>query len=237
MEIKILNEENCNNLTESSEKQRIIFSSIYLNKRISQAKSLVEFYSIIDKINANTRAFYENNFFCKDGCSRCCKIFGTPLTYDIEWANIEKHLSKCNNEFIEIVYKKHQKVKENFRAELKVKSRLDTKFIYNEIECPFLINNSCSIYTVRPLICRIFGFSIKKPTNNNEINNSLMYTCDKEKQRWDEEIKKNKYEYLLLPHLDFFIYKLQELNLNKNHDEQPKEFIYYLNKYLTELYE
>ena len=236
MEINVSNSDNSNNFVESSEKQRIILSSVYLNKRIQQAKSLGEFYSILDKINANTRAFYQN-FFCREACSRCCKKFGSPATYQIEWQNIENHLLKSNFQNIDIVYKNLKQFKDNLRMELESRAKFNLDFIFNQIGCPFLIDEKCSIYTVRPLICRTFGFSLEKHKDDTKITADVIYTCDKEKQRWDEEIAINKYTYLLLPQRSFLISKLAELNVSKNKNPEAKIIIYYLNKYFEKLYE
>lgn len=77
---------------------------------------------------------------CKRGCSFCCHQ-NVEITED-EGAVIAEH---CKNENITIS-------KEYLHGQLKF-SELDIAFQENSA-CVFLTNGECSIYDVRPLICR-----------------------------------------------------------------------------------
>lgn len=67
---------------------------------------------------------------CKDGCASCCQSF---KIFPIEFYAIKTALSKTD-------------VKYNKDA--------------SEKECVFLINNRCSIYNERPIICRTHGYPL-----------------------------------------------------------------------------
>lgn len=84
---------------------------------------------------------------CKEGCAHCCKNAQFPYSqmefnYLIYGSlSIDKEIQSQIEKNIEKVLKD----KKEFQGE---------KFRY---DCPFLINNSCSVYQHRGLICRAFG--------------------------------------------------------------------------------
>jgi len=106
---------------------------------------------------------------CKGaGCSDCCRHVAVRASI-IEGAYICKHLSKMDAFLLEAVrdnivkfdaiYKKFGKgiVEREGKTDLEVDEEwlLNDKIIASKIEsCPFLINDSCSIYNARPLACR-----------------------------------------------------------------------------------
>lgn len=71
------------------------------------------------------------DFICKKGCHECCRNFGVPSRTRVEDKRIKAFLHANG---------------------LPVgKARGNT--------CPYLIETGCSIYPVRPLICRLYGTS------------------------------------------------------------------------------
>lgn len=97
---------------------------------------LLDTYAISDSM---TRDYLKtvSSVMCKKGCSNCCKNPTVPFTQP-ELMGISWYLS--------------EKLPNALRA--RVKDRLTTHATTNE--CPFLIDDDCSIYEVRPLICRQF---------------------------------------------------------------------------------
>ena len=74
---------------------------------------------------------------CKRGCDACCKGAMVPFT-EPEFTAISWYASEILSG----------------QARVQVKQRLFDN--QNSLECPFLIDGACSIYPVRPLICRQF---------------------------------------------------------------------------------
>ena len=85
--------------------------------------------------------------FCRAGCSKCCE-------------NAQYPFSKIEFEYIKIgfnllPYDIQNKIRKNVENTLKLKhENTDKKFTYI---CPFLIDNMCSVYHYRGIICRTFG--------------------------------------------------------------------------------
>lgn len=84
---------------------------------------------------------------CKKGCGLCCKNAEFPFS-EIEFNYLIKGSLSLPVEIqnkIEANITKVLKDKKEFKGEI---------FKYN---CPFLIDNSCSIYEHRGIVCRTFG--------------------------------------------------------------------------------
>ena len=79
---------------------------------------------------------------CKEGCAYCCKEGEYPLS-ELEYVYMMLTYNELDDEL-------RDKVTENIITLLN-KSR---EKMY---ECPFLVDNRCSIYKARGVICRTFG--------------------------------------------------------------------------------
>jgi Fe-S-cluster containining protein len=71
------------------------------------------------------------DFICTPGCHECCKNFGVPSRTQVE------------DERVKAFLRKHQMQLGQAKGGT----------------CPYLIQDGCSIYPVRPLICRLYGTS------------------------------------------------------------------------------
>ena len=71
------------------------------------------------------------DFQCTDGCHECCKNFGVPSRTKIEDERVKAFLQKNSM----------------------------TPGMADGNTCPYLNKTGCSIYPVRPLICRLYGTS------------------------------------------------------------------------------
>ena len=84
---------------------------------------------------------------CKEGCSYCCEKGEYPFS-ELEF----DYLMKGYNNLPEDI---KTKIKENIsKINNERKQHTSGEFMY---ECPFLINNRCSVYENRGIICRTFG--------------------------------------------------------------------------------
>ena len=79
---------------------------------------------------------------CKKGCAHCCKNGEYPLS-ELEYI----YIMFCCNKLPEDI---KQKINSNIYD-------LVSQDNVTMHQCPFLINNECSVYEARGLICRTFG--------------------------------------------------------------------------------
>ncbi|MFP5384822.1 MAG: YkgJ family cysteine cluster protein [Bacteriovoracia bacterium] len=95
------------------------------------------------------RLSFKEKLLCKEACSRCCytdiSVFEVEANFIRQWF---KHL--------------HPDVQEKLRADWSLPSSESMNFA-NKLttSCPFLIDERCSIYNARPLICRTQGLPLK----------------------------------------------------------------------------
>lgn len=79
---------------------------------------------------------------CKNGCAHCCKEGLYPIS-ELEFLNVMFYYHVLNEDV-------QNKINKNVKFLLK--NRREKYY-----QCPFLIDNSCSVYNARPIICRTFG--------------------------------------------------------------------------------
>ena len=102
--------------------------------------NLLDTYAIADEGVAATKGHYSKSgdpIACKKGCSACCKNPSVPFTQP-EMQGISWYVSEVLDGDVRQV----------------VKARLENHA--STTECPFLVNDQCAAYAVRPLICRQF---------------------------------------------------------------------------------
>ncbi len=126
-----------------------------LNERFLKKSYVLANYDKVDKAIGN----YSN--CCNEGCSHCCY-------QPIEIVNWEKYAisdyikTQFNEETVSIVRSNLIKWADIFNNEhgtnpdeaYQDRKTFREKVNNNHISCPFLIDNRCSIYDVRPLACR-----------------------------------------------------------------------------------
>ena len=102
----------------------------------------IDYPSFLKELDNRIEGYYTSqadNVCCKKGCSACCKTGDYPLS-DIE-------LEYLMQGFI------------NSDAEIKIQVQENIKNMKKGGKCPFLINNLCSMYPYRPIICRTHGLA------------------------------------------------------------------------------
>lgn len=111
---------------------------------------LVNYLTYLKFLNDRLEKFFEKQkpyICCQKGCGMCCRNAQFPysqmeLSYLLHglWA-----LDLDTKKLISANIKKLQQDRLNFKRE---------RFLY---DCPFLINNVCSVYEYRGIVCRTFG--------------------------------------------------------------------------------
>jgi uncharacterized protein len=115
----------------------------FVLKEESPIKLIKKYYKYLDKL----LSIYGKYVPCKKGCSKCCNI--TVHVFDLE-INIIKHFLDKN------------KIKYSYNSIINGHSNRKD---YSGVICPFLENNICSIYEVRPFMCR--KYFVFNDNNNN----------------------------------------------------------------------
>ena len=101
-----------------------------------------KYLEIID-IKLNNMFHKQSPFIkCKQGCAYCCKEGEYPVS-ELEYINLMLYYNTLSVDKKGIIH-------DNISSILSKKRQK----IY---ECPFLTENTCSVYPARPIICRTFG--------------------------------------------------------------------------------
>lgn len=98
-------------------------------------------------LNKKLEDFFEQQepyICCKKGCSKCCQNGEYPFS-KIEFDYLMVGFLKLPVDIQQKIIHKVKKLKETKTGEA---------FTH---ECPFLLNNECSVYNYRGIICRSFG--------------------------------------------------------------------------------
>lgn len=98
-----------------------------------------DFLTEFDKKIETYFSCYKEYIQCKPGCSKCCENGDYPLS------NIE--LQYLMQGFI------------NLDDESKKVIQANKKTMKRGGKCPFLVNNRCSVYSHRPIVCRVHGLA------------------------------------------------------------------------------
>ena len=101
----------------------------------------------------------EPYIFCKKGCAKCCQKGDYPFS-KIEIDYLISGFVQLPQDIKKEIINKIQQTKQE-----KLKSN-DPHYMY---ECPFLINNECSVYEYRGIICRTFGLMSSREDSNSKI--------------------------------------------------------------------
>lgn len=116
---------------------------------------------------------------CKVGCAHCCSNGDYPFS-KIEIELLKIGFSRLDEETKSSIIKNINNILDD-----KKKYKSSKLFTY---KCPFLINNKCSVYDYRGIICRTFGLIYIKEGEkmkipfcvHNGLNYSNVYDKDKD---------------------------------------------------------
>lgn len=137
---------------------------------------------------------------CKVGCSSCCnQLINIFPIEEIDILNeIENKMVSTKREIIKNQMYKWLKFYEKETPDRLLEQNdleeFNKKLKIHKVPCPFLIENKCSIYNVRPLACKSFVSDDVNKCNTEEINNSLIHN---EKYHILNEVAKENAMFLL----------------------------------------
>ncbi len=110
--------------------------------------SITDLYQKVSQFEDELSTNFKNELNCAKGCSKCC--YTDISVFEIEAKNISHWFDNLSPED-----------KINLKKLWGNDRRSAQDFFGNEVEsCAFLVNESCSIYDARPLICRTQGNGI-----------------------------------------------------------------------------
>lgn len=111
---------------------------------------LENYIKYLDFLNEKLTKFHKSQkpyIFCKKGCAMCCKKAQFPYSL----TEIKYLLSG----FLTLDAETKEKIEEKLLEVVERKKKFrGKKFLY---DCPFLIDDSCSVYEYRGVVCRTFG--------------------------------------------------------------------------------
>ncbi len=123
---------------------------------------LNNYLTYLNYITNKLNKFFEQQkdyISCKRGCALCCKDAEFP------YSAIEMQL--LLNGFNSLDKEVKNKVETNIQEILKKKKEhKEGRFVY---DCPFLINNVCSIYEYRGVVCRSFGLMALPDSSHKKV--------------------------------------------------------------------
>lgn len=110
-------------------------------------ENYVKYLEFIDEKLARFFARQKPYIFCKKGCAKCCKQARFP--YSLMEMNYLLQGS------MQLSAEKQDIISNNIKKILEERKSFSGEKFYHD--CPFLIDDECSVYEYRGLICRIFG--------------------------------------------------------------------------------
>ena len=117
----------------------------------------------------------KNPHLCRAGCSHCCKsgaAFAVTLAEAVQWslaiANLPAaHHRQATDQATKLLNQQHQAFPQvegppdtpGRRSEPLFSARV-TKLNATSPACPLLVDDLCSVYENRPMLCRAYGFPV-----------------------------------------------------------------------------
>ena len=164
--------------------------------------SLESLYQKITAFGAQISDSAQTKSECKRGCSRCCYV-------DLSVFEIEANA--ITNWFQALPLEQQTELKEQWKKPTPIKENF---FQQKTSACPFLKEESCTIYEVRPLICRSQGLPL-----TFKIDQAWMQDlCPLNSEMQPELAKK---DWLNLDLLNTILAHLELLDANKV--ERPRQ--------------
>ena len=143
---------------------------------------------------------------CKEGCSLCCRQGEYPCS-ELEFEYLTIGFSYLSQEIQNIILKNIEKIKKE-KAEFKGED-----YSY---QCPFLINDKCSVYNYRMVVCRTFGLIYYNDTEKVGDSNPMKIPfCNEKGLNYSKVIDKEN-KMISAEKVKAFGYKNEPIGYNLN---------------------
>lgn len=120
-----------------------------------------DLYVVVDEMLAFLQGSLPD-FACKQGCNHCCHL--SPAVSSVEWAAILAHVQTLPAAVRRRIVANADLLRGMAwvfdTARRQASHPTGAPPISADAECPFLVDERCSIYAVRPLKCRGYGYSM-----------------------------------------------------------------------------
>lgn len=153
---------------------------------------------------------------CPSGCSSCCSHYGLPRTSALEWQQIYPYLQQLPQETLLRVIERNESLhRVQLEAFLNEQRRIENPETREPVkgfdckECPFLLEGRCSIYPVRPAICRGFGYFTWRPGPEQD---SQIFACQMAADVLLDELRQRNQPHAALPAWNLVGDKIYALN-------------------------
>jgi Fe-S-cluster containining protein len=133
-----------------------------------------DLYVVFDELQAATKATLPP-FACQAGCNECCRL--APSATMVEWQAIHGFL-------LQMAPNDRRRIVAQAEAQRPLAWAFDMALrhpptgvqppLTPEVFCPFLLDGQCSIYAVRPLKCRGYGFAVVASADRRRFYGSPM---------------------------------------------------------------
>ncbi|MGV3525690.1 MAG: YkgJ family cysteine cluster protein [Candidatus Sericytochromatia bacterium] len=137
---------------------------------------------------------------CPRGCSHCCESYALPEVTPAEWELIKLALDNLPPPIQQQLQKQIAEAQHTFPLEVPRNQQPQAR-------CPLLLDGQCSVYGLRPLDCRLTGYSFSQagerplPGLRGAQPSALPYSCTQEQQRMLHELHQGLHplEYMFMP--------------------------------------
>ena len=109
-----------------------------------------KFLASIDSDVKKIFDYQKEYIHCQKGCSLCCQKGDYPIS-EIEFNYLMQGFNRLEGTKKALIQKNINKLKEADK---------------DSYTCPFLVENSCSVYQNRPFVCRMFGVLTEDAAGN-----------------------------------------------------------------------
>lgn len=175
-----------------------------------------DLYYVLDYLAHRVQQMYPQ-IPCQEGCSRCCVDAGLPRTSALEWRQIHRYILEHMEPQTQttVVMQNYAWHADQLPAFMDEQERIlqpvpdQPRANFACTQCPFLVEHRCSIYPVRPAICRGYGYFTVRRHNPPE---SQVFACQMAADTLIQSLQSRGIFQLALPVWNKFFEKLYELN-------------------------